>query len=231
MTEVNRAVLLAAGLGTRLKWLTAGKPKAMMLLGDEPAIVRAIRSMAGQGVHDIAINVHHHADKLIDYLGDGSRFGVRLYFSRERELLDSGGGVRKAMALLPGNGPVVVHNADVLADIDLHHLSSFAPAGGASLAMVANPYHHPAGDFALSRGLISDEEKARYTYAGVSVWDERCFAGFEIGSTFSLTVPMRQLMEKSMLGGVLHRGFWFDIGRPRDLIQAREFISRESMRG
>ncbi|MDX8402937.1 MAG: sugar phosphate nucleotidyltransferase, partial [Mariprofundaceae bacterium] len=78
MNEVNRAVVLAAGLGTRLKWLTSDSPKAMVDVGGEAAIAQVIRRLAGQGIHDIAINVHHHAGKLMDYLGDGSRLGVRL---------------------------------------------------------------------------------------------------------------------------------------------------------
>jgi len=226
MAQLNRAVLLAAGLGTRLKWLTSGQPKAMMAVGDETAIVHVIRRLAGQGIHDIAINVHHHAGKLMAYLGDGSRFGVRLYYSREQELLDSGGGVRKAMELLPGNGLIAVHNADVLADIDLQRLAGLVPDEGAALAMVSNPHHHPTGDFGLQGGLITTGKSPGFTYAGVSVWDGKGFSGFRRGDVFPLTDPMRQLIEQSKLAGIVHRGYWFDIGRPKDLMMARSFVGR-----
>ena len=229
MRRVDRAVVLAAGLGTRLKWLTTGQPKAMMDVGGEAAIVRVIRRLAAQGVGDIAINVHHHATKLMSFLGDGSKFGVRLYYSREEQLLDSGGGVRKAMEHLPGGGLIAVHNADVLADIDLKQLAAVVPSDGAALAMVANPHHHPEGDFGLESGLITAQKSPGYTYSGVSVWDETAFGAFEYGQPFSLTLPMRQLMEKSKLAGALHRGVWFDIGRPKDLTLAHTFFS--SLRG
>lgn len=229
MVQVDRAVLLAAGLGTRLKWLTAGRPKAMMEVAGEAVIVRVIRRLAGQGVGDIAINVHHHADKLISYLGDGSRFGVRLYYSREDQLLDSGGGVRKAMELLPGSGLIAVHNADVLTDIDIQRLAGLVPHDGAALAMVKNPAHHPSGDFGIREGRVVADKAPAYTYSGVSVWDETVFRGFKYGDIFSLTSPMRHLMERSKLAGEVHRGDWFDIGRPRDLMTARRFIGRRDV--
>ncbi|MFC1542831.1 NDP-sugar synthase [Pseudomonadota bacterium] len=225
MSYVDRAVVLAAGLGTRLKWLTSGAPKALMDVAGEAVIVRVIRRLAGQGVHDIAINTHHHAERLIDALGDGSRFGVRLYFSREKELLDSGGGVRTAMELLPGNGLLAVHNADVLADIDLQCLANLVAADGAALAMVANPHHHKAGDFSLSNGKVVTRSGRSFTYSGVSVWDEKSLSGFQNGEAFSLTKPMRQLMDRGRLTGVVHRGSWFDVGRPKDLMLARSSLA------
>ncbi len=221
MVQVDRAVVLAAGLGTRLKWLTAGQPKALMDVAGEPAIVHVIRRLAGQGIADIAINLHHHADKLVDYLGDGSKFGVRLYYSFESKLLDSGGGVRKAMELLPGNGPLLVHNADVLADIDLSRLNGQLPEAGAVLSLVPNPLHHSEGDFGLVKGLITNQNMPGFTYAGVSIWNEQCFDAFPVGSVFSLVEPMWKLMRMDRLAGVLHCGDWFDIGRPRDLMMAR----------
>ncbi|MES0371830.1 MAG: nucleotidyltransferase family protein [Mariprofundaceae bacterium] len=225
MSRVNRAVILAAGLGTRLKWLTSNSPKAMMSIDGEPAIVQVIRRLAGQGIHDIAINVHHHAAKLIDYLGDGSGFGVRLYFSHESSLLDSGGGVRKAMDLLPGSGLILVHNSDVVADIDLqklaHSVMTCADGSGAALALVPNPAHHPDGDFGITEGMVSLNRKPGFTYSGVSVWDEGSFSDYQSGETFPLTAPMKSLISQKKLSAVMHRGVWFDIGRPRDLMQAR----------
>ncbi|MDT8376850.1 MAG: nucleotidyltransferase family protein [Mariprofundaceae bacterium] len=225
MSHVERAVVLAAGLGTRLKWLTSGHPKAMMTVGDDMAIVHVIRRLAGQGIHDIAVNTHHHGEKLAAFLGDGSRFGVRLYFSREKTLLDSGGGVRKAMELLPGSGLIAVHNADVIADIDLQRLASRVPVNGASLAMVSNPVHHPAGDFSLLNGNVVERSGRSFTYSGVSVWDQGALAPYQQGTLFPLTLPMRDLMAGQLLTASVHYGIWFDIGRPRDLMQARALLN------
>jgi len=222
MEYADRAVVLAAGLGTRLKWLTDHRPKALMQVAGVPALVHVIRRLAAQGIHDIAINVHHHAGALMAAMGDGAALGVRLVFSREQALLDSGGGVAQALRLLPGDGPVVVHNADVLTDVNIHSLAESTPAGGACLAFVPNPADHPQGDFALADGLVRDAGDARYTYAGVSVWDPAVFADVPAGAAYPLIQPMRRLIEVGRLAGLLHRGMWFDIGRPRDLMRARK---------
>jgi len=220
----ERAVILAAGLGTRLKWLTDSRPKALMQLGDEPAVVHVIRRLAASGIREIAINTHHHAKLLMHALGDGSRYGVHLAYSHEQRLLDSGGGVRQAMMLLSGDGPLVVHNADVLADVDLRALATRRPEGGGAIALVPNPPHHPQGDFALQHGLVAEAKPYPYTFAGISVWDAAVLERYAAGEVFPLTQPMRELIGGGMLAGMVHRGSWFDIGRPRDLMQARSSL-------
>jgi len=222
--EVERAVILAAGLGTRLKWLTRTRPKALMQVAGEPVIAHVIRSLVSQGIRDIAVNTHHHADALGDYLGDGSRLGCRIYLSHEPELLDSGGGVKQALRLLPGDGLLAVYNADVLVDFDLNRLSVLVPAGGVAIGLVANPHHHPEGDFALRGSEVINEGERCFTFSGISVWDEQLFDRYPQGSVFSLVQPMRELIGKGMCQGLLHRGDWFDIGRPTDLVRAnREY--------
>lgn len=216
----DRAVILAAGLGTRLKWLTRNRPKALMPVAGVPAIVHVIHGLAAQGVRDIAVNVHHHAGVLMAALGNGSRFGVRLYYSPEQSLLDSGGGVLTAMQLLPGDGPVAVHNADVLCRMDLRQLAETCPADGCSIALVPNPAHHAAGDFALRGARVSAIGAQLYTFAGVSLWHAAAFAGYACGERFSLVEPMRGMIDAGRCGGILYRGDWFDIGRPVDLMRA-----------
>jgi len=218
--SVERAVVLAAGLGTRLKWLTQNRPKALMPVAGQPAIVHVIRSLAAQGVRDIAVNVHHHAHVLMDSLGDGKRFGVRLYYSPEKELLDSGGGVFTAMQKLPGDGPVAVRNADVLCAMDVRQLAAICPQGGCAIGLVPNPAHHTAGDFALSDGMVAASGATRFTFSGVSLWQPAAFDSYAVGGKFSLVAPMRRLIRAGQCAGVLYRGDWFDIGRPVDLMRA-----------
>lgn len=219
--SVERAVVLAAGLGTRLKWLTRDNPKALMPVGGAAAIEHVIRRLAAQGVHDIAVNVHHHAGSLMQALGNGTRYGVRLYYSAEPQLLDSGGGVRTALDLLPGDGPLAVHNADVLCRIDVQRLARRCPAAGCALALVPNPAHHAAGDFALQGGMVREDGTPCFTFAGVSVWDGAVLQDYPSHEAFPLTRPMRALIGESRCTGLLYDGPWFDIGRPADLMRAR----------
>jgi len=220
MARVERAVILAAGLGSRLKWLTEKRPKALMMVAGEVAIVRVIRKLAGQGIRDIAINTHHHADVLRACLGDGSRFGVRLYFSFEASLLDSGGGARTALALLPGDGLVAVHNTDILSDIDMQALAHLCPIAGCAIALTVNPAHHPEGDFSIQNGQARIQGEPRYTFSGVSVWDAQVLEKLPVKQAYSLIEPMRDVMAQGRCAGMLHHGLWFDIGRPADLFRA-----------
>jgi len=226
MSDVTRAVVLAAGLGTRLKWLTYDRPKALMQVAGEPAIVHVIRRLAACGIRDVAVNLHHHADVLRQSLGDGSRWGVNLYFSFEPALLDSGGGVRTALDVLPGSGPVLVHNADIISDIDFRRLARALPASGCALAMVPNPADNPEGDFSLrSGGVVAAAGAPRQTFSGVSLWQEKMLQPLAAGQVFSLVHPMRVLIRQGACTGYLHQGHWFDIGRPRSLMQANRYCS------
>ena len=226
MKRVERAVILAAGLGTRLKWLTDRRPKALMPVAGEPAIAHVIRHLVAQGIKEFVVNAHHHAERLQEYLGDGSRCGCRIAISHEAELLDSGGGVRKAMALFAGVGPFVVHNADVLADIDVQAMARRLPERGACIALVTNPPYHRTGDFALQHGYVSLSGEDRHTFAGVSVWEPSVFSDYVAGEIFPLVRPLRGLIEQRQCQGILHLGRWFDIGRPVDLMRANRAFSR-----
>ncbi len=222
--ETSRAVILAAGLGTRLKSYTEHKPKALMCIADELAIVRVIRSLVAQGIHDIAINLHHHAALIQDSLGNGNHLNANLYYSYETSLLDSGGGVRTALDVLPSGRGVVVHNVDILSNIDITELIHYCPVHGSALALVNNPKHNPHGDFLLQQGrIISKREAKSYTFSGVSVWDEHVLRTYSAQQPFSLLEPIQQNITHQSCAGVVHPGFWFDIGRPHDLVQANRF--------
>ncbi|MDX8403984.1 MAG: nucleotidyltransferase family protein, partial [Mariprofundaceae bacterium] len=118
----------------------------------------------------------------------------------------------------------------VVADIDLQRVAnsvtSCVNSPGAALALVPNPAHHPDGDFGMTADMVTMNRAPRFTYSGVSVWDERSFLDYQNGDVFPLIDPMRSLISQEKLSAIMHRGIWFDIGRPRDLIQAREFLSK-----
>ncbi|OIQ00282.1 MAG: nucleotidyl transferase [Zetaproteobacteria bacterium CG2_30_46_52] len=226
MSEVTRAIILAAGIGSRLKTFTQHTPKALIPIAGEPAIVRVIRSLVSQGIQDIAINIHHHADRMQQYLGQGQQWNARLSFSFEETLLNSGGGARQALDLLPGDGLVAIHNADVLATMDIRSLARLCPEKGCALALVPNPKHHPLGDFALNQKNISLQGQNKFTFAGVSVWDASTLQSYPTQHPFPLTQPIQVAVEQHACKGLVHNGYWFDIGRPRDLFQANRFFQQ-----
>ncbi len=230
MTSVRSAVILAAGLGSRLKWLTQRQPKALMPVAGTPAIIRVIRRLVAAGIGDIAINLHHHADSIRKTLGNGQRWGARLYYSYEPLLLDSGGGLRQAMRLLPEAGDfVLLHNADIIADADFSVLHRCAQGGDCALMMVKNPAHHRQGDFVLHRRRLQKEgEGRRLTFGGISCWRTSTVQCWPSGQPFPLTACIQQAIQAHACCGYYHQGYWFDIGRAVDLFRTSSFLTSRS---
>ena len=129
-----KAMIFAAGLGTRLRPLTDHMPKALVPVAGVPMLQRVILRLKEAGFDDIVINIHHFGEQILDFLKANNDFGVRIRISDERgELLDTGGGILKARPLLDDGEPFLIHNADILTHIDLaafycHHVESGADA-------------------------------------------------------------------------------------------------------
>jgi NDP-sugar pyrophosphorylase family protein len=140
-----KALILAAGKGTRLKHLTADKPKPMLEIGGEPLLAHHIRRLAAAGVGDIAINLHHAADVISDYFGDGRRYGVHLEYSYEPQLLGTAGAAKKLAAFLDDSFYVIY--GDVFNNVDLEELAAFhvsrRQAYVAPAALTMSLYHVP----------------------------------------------------------------------------------------
>lgn len=115
-----KAMIFAAGLGSRLGAITQHKPKALVEVGGVPMLKRVILKLKDAGVSEFVVNVHHHALDIEDYLSANENFGVDIRVSDERELLlDTGGGLLHARRLLDGNEPIIVHNVDIMTDFDV----------------------------------------------------------------------------------------------------------------
>ncbi len=115
-----QAMIFAAGLGTRLKPLTDTMPKALVRVGGEPLIKRVIENLINAGVDRIVVNVHHFAQQIIDYLNANNNFGIDIRISDETDgLLETGGGIKKAAPLFAPEAPILIHNVDILSNVDL----------------------------------------------------------------------------------------------------------------
>ncbi len=148
-----KALIFAAGKGERMRPLTQNTPKPLLFVGGKPLIVWHLEKLAAIGVREVVINTAWLADCFPGSLGDGSRWGLRLHYSHEgAEPLETGGGMLHALALLQAGDdlgqPFIAINGDIWTDFDFSGLPS-SPSGHAHLLMVANPEHHPRGDFGL----------------------------------------------------------------------------------
>jgi len=119
-------MIFAAGLGTRLRPLTDHMPKALVPVSGRPMLEHVILHLKKYGFTEIVVNIHHFGQQIIDFLQANNNFGVKIHISDERgELLDTGGGIKKARLLLDGNEPFLVHNADILTNLDLKKFYQF----------------------------------------------------------------------------------------------------------
>ena len=147
-----KAMVLAAGLGTRLRPLTDDRPKALVEVANRTLLEITLARLREFGIGDVIVNVHHFADMVVDYLKANQNFGMRIEVSREEDLLDTGGGLKKAGWFFEHDSePFILHNVDVISTIDLQEMVRFHKdnRGLATLAVKARP---------SSRLLIFDEQ-------------------------------------------------------------------------
>lgn len=225
-----KAMILAAGLGTRMRPLTDTQPKPLLRAGGRPLIEWHLRRLAEAGVGEVVINHHYRGRQIEQALGDGTPLGLRLRYSAEPERLETGGGIVRALGML-GDDPFLVVSSDVWTDYDFSRLT----AGGhrdslAHLVMVPNAAHHPRGDFHLGadgrlREQAPDGESA-LTYSGIGLLRPELFSG-EHERPFPVVDLFRRAMRQGRVTGECHSGRWWDIGTPERLRELDEELRRE----
>lgn len=215
-----KAMILAAGLGNRMRPLTLYKPKPLLEVGGKALIVWHIEKLKKIGVTEIVINSAWLADILIGTLGDGSQFGVTIRWTREDEGLETAGGIINALALL-GDQPFILVNGDVWTTFDFASLLDINLADDlAHLVFVNNPEQHPKGDFTLANGRAytfeQNQQGENLTYSGVAVINPKMFDGLEQGKR-----PLAPLLKQGMLDGKISaekmQAAWVDVGTPERL--------------
>ena len=154
-----QAMIFAAGLGTRLKPLTDRIPKALVSVGGEPLLKRVIFRLKDAGFTRIVVNVHHFSSQIIDYLRDNDNFGMDIRISDETDkLLETGGGIRKAWPLFDAHEPVLIHNVDILSNVDLGKFYQTETKDFTEESQEASPEEKPLA----ARLLVSERKTKRY---------------------------------------------------------------------
>ena len=233
-----KVMILAAGVGTRLRPLTDDIPKALIDVGGVPMIERVIRRLKSAGVTELVVNLFHLGDCIVEFLASKGDFGLRIKFTREAELLDTGGGLKNAAWFFDDGRPFFLHNVDVLSDIDLEELLRFHQEAGAlaTLAVQGRPssrrllfdrdgklcgWESPVGvDWA--KGPVGDAERLAFT--GIHVIDPAIFPGItETGAFPIIRTYLRLAGEGRRIVAYRADGrYWQDIGSPQKLEAARQ---------
>lgn len=248
------ALIFAAGLGTRLRPLTVSCPKALVEVDGEPMLRRVIMRVKDAGADHIVVNVHHFPDMIIDYLRREDNFGTDIRVSDERDrLLDTGGGLLKAMALFDNDDPILLHNADILTDSPLRrHMAAHAESGADATLLLS--------DRKSSRRLLFDQSGRMRGWARADFSEVRpagldatglqalAFGGVHVvsrslepllaeyagrrGPVFSITDFYVEMCGRAVIRGFspAERFSWFDIGRQASLEAAREALRSHTVR-
>ncbi|NOU59241.1 nucleotidyltransferase family protein [Marinifilum sp. JC070] len=236
------AMIFAAGLGSRLKPYTNNKPKALVALAGKTLLQRAIEKLKSLGVDRIVINVHHFADLIEDFLKENHNFGVDIRVSDERgELLETGGGLKKARELFIPNAPVLIYNVDILSSIDLNELIQQHESSNALVSMVmrnreSSRYLYFNQDKQLTgwkncktgetKVARPDMEKSEpLAFSGIHMVNPKLFDLIVEEGKFSIIdLYLRLAKTEKMIAFEDQSELWFDLGKPAQLLKAEGIV-------
>lgn len=227
-----KAMILAAGLGTRMRPLTNHTPKSMLKVAGTPLIEHQVRRLVAAGISEIVINHAYLGEQIEEHLGDGSLFNCSIQYSFEPEPLETGGGIFKALPLLSdnehGKEPFLLVNGDVWLELDYQALIHKPLSGLAHLVLVDNPEFNPQGDFHISQGVLAIKGKgSAYTFSGVSILHPDLFASCTQG-IFKLAPLLKQAMARQQVSGEVYEGFWLDVGTPERLQELNTHVMTQA---
>lgn len=231
-----KAMVFAAGLGTRLRPLTNDRPKALVMIGGRTLLEIALARLRSFGVGEAIVNVHYFADQVVEYLAANCNFGMRIEISREEVLLDTGGGLKKAAWFFDGSDEsFFVHNVDVVSMIDLARMVEFHRQHNALATLAvqervtSRPLLFDAEGQLRGRGSPSKsvpETSApafkSLAFSGIHVVSPRIFAKLDEEGAFPIVDAYVRLASQgeSILGFRADDAYWRDLGRPENLTEA-----------
>ena len=245
-----KAMIFAAGLGSRLKPLTDTMPKALVPVAGCPMLEHVILKLKASGFTEIVINIHHFGEQIIDFLKTNNDFGLTIHISDERDrLLDTGGGIRKARLFFENSGePFLVHNVDILSDMNLKELYDFHMQSGSVATLLASRR-------TTSRYLLFDTERKvrgwinkdtgqvkpegfhydeslyrEYAFSGIHVFSPAVFRLMEAprweGKFSIMDFYLATCGQTDYSGYLAEKLELIDIGKPETLARAEEFVKK-----
>jgi MurNAc alpha-1-phosphate uridylyltransferase len=218
-----KVMILAAGRGKRMQPLTDSIPKPLLEVTENTTLIELhIKRLQSLGFIEIVINVAWMGEKIISYLGDGSRYGVTIEYSNENDnALETAGGIINALDLL-GSEPFIVINADIYTDYDFSHLR-LQNNNQAQLVLVPNPEFNIDGDFFIKDDILNSSEGVKFTFSGIAIYHPGFFKNLPRGS-LALGPLLREAISKSRINAEVYYGKWFDIGTPERLLKLQNYL-------
>ena len=237
-------MIFAAGLGTRLKPLTDTMPKALVPVGGKPLIEHVVEKLKVAGVERIVVNVHHFARQVVNYLQEHGNFGVNISISDESaKLLDTGGGLKKAAPLFKPDAPVLIHNVDILSNVDLRWLYENSKDSGATLLvserktkryLLFNDDMRLVGWTNIETGEVKSPYKdlnvsscKMYAFSGIHVFSTRLFPLMDdFPDKFGIIDFYLKVCGEAVIKGCLKPDLrLLDVGKLDTLAEAERFLA------
>ena len=236
-------MIFAAGLGTRLRPLTDTMPKALVRVGGEPLLHRVIMNLKSAGFERIVVNVHHFAEQIIDYLKTNDNFGLDIRISDESDaLLDTGGGIRKAAPLFDPSSPILIHNVDILHNVDLATFYESAISHDATLMvskrqtsryLIFNDDMRLKAWINIKTGEVKPQssqstEGLRAAFSGLHVFSPRLFPLMaEWPDKFGIIDFYLDACHKADIRGIINTDLrLLDVGKLDSLSEAEQFVNK-----
>ena len=240
MTHDTTAMVLAAGLGTRLKALTQDKPKALVPLNGKPLLQHCIENLIANGFNHIVINIHHFGEQIIDFV-ESHHFDADIQISDERDLLmDTGGGIIKATPLLKNSKAVLVHNVDIISNVNLGEMNQqFLESGDDAWLLTQDRETNRKLLFREDHQLIGWRNKAegnfKWVYDSFGQYQEMAFSGlhffrnnlfaeFECKPQSVIDLYLKLAKNNRILSKPIQPDYWFDLGKPEQLEAAENYL-------
>lgn len=209
-----KAMILAAGRGTRMGELSRELPKPLLPVAGKPLIAHTLTALAKANIREIVINISYLGEIIQETLGDGKKYGVNIQYSVEPTALETGGGIYQALPLL-GRGPFIVVSGDIWTDYPWQQLPTRL-SHLAHLVMVDNPSFHSEGDFFLTKdNKIHLEGSPKLTYASMGVLHPDLFKHCQPG-IFRLTDVLLPAISQGEISGEHFNGDWMNVGTPEE---------------
>ncbi|HEY5649687.1 MAG TPA: nucleotidyltransferase family protein [Nitrospiria bacterium] len=235
-------MILAAGLGTRIRSLESGLPKPLIPVGGRALIEYPLALLKKHGITEVVINLHYKGDKIKNALGDGSRFAMKIHYSEEEEILGTGGGIKKAEGLL-GGAPFLVINSDVVAEVDLGDVIRFHERNrpSATLVLREDPDAETWGPVEtnssgrilriLGRPETGGEPGIQKMFTGIHVLDPRVLDYIPAGLPHHIIDSYIEMIRAGEdLMGYAYSGYWKDVGTPGRVQEAQSDLASGRIR-
>ena len=225
-----RAMILAAGRGSRMRPLTDHTPKPLLKIGNKALIEWHIDRLVNAGITQLVINHAWLGSQIEDYLGDGSRYGAIIQYSAEPKALETAAGIKHALPLL-GTDPFLVISADIWCDWNPQLAaymgqSLITQSALAHLLLVPNPEHNRNGDFSFAQMRVQPKgETNNYTYSGMGVFSPDFFDSVSASTPTPLRDPLLTAINQQQVLGSIYHGEWADIGTPERLQQIEQSLA------